>query len=294
VHLYQSNTFEGHVKQLFVIIILEFLNEWLEIYTSTKRLMSRKRMLNKRTVIVASSLAAIPLTAVLIAASINRRRRKLLQTSRLLEQARSKSSLITTAAIDRQQQKEKSQAQLQPTWQRSETKAAATTMAAAAASISTNATIATKDVTTPAQVLPSQPMEPSGTSDSAVIVDSPSQTPKEEEISVSDEARKSGESLKELIVTAIKEARDSAKGTGKRLKEQTINIADTSDSKDIHSLGDNVNTSIGLFEQTMIEIRKERYDKQIKLLDSYRDLLRTHIRVVDARSRMASKLKPGA
>jgi hypothetical protein len=262
--------------------------------------MVRKRMLNKRTVIVASSLAAIPLTAMIIAAAIHRRRRKSLETSRFSGQTRSKANVITTtttttaAVIDRQQQKEKSQEQLQPSSQGSETKAGA--MTATAATISTNTTIATKEdiTTTPAAVVPS-PMGPSGNPDSAIITPSSSyQTPEEEEISVSDEAKKSGESLKELIVTAIKEAKDSAKGTGKRLKEQTINIAATTDSKDIHSLGDNVNALIGLFEETMIEIRKERYDQQIKLLDSYKDLLQKHIKVIDARGRMARKLKPGA
>jgi hypothetical protein len=137
------------------------------------------------------------------------------------------------------------------------------------------------------------PSVPSTTSDNAVVVISP-QIPKAEEISVSDEARKAGESLKELIVTAIKEAKDSATGTGKRLKEQTINIATTVDSKDIHSLGDNVNASVQLFEEIMTKIRKEPYDEQIKLLDSYKDLLQTHINVVGARGRMAGKLKPGA
>ena len=44
----------------------------------------------------------------------------------------------------------------------------------------------------------------------------------------------------------------------------------------------------------MIEIRKERYDEQIKLLASYKDLLQTHIKVAYARRRMARKLKPGA
>jgi hypothetical protein len=135
---------------------------------------------------------------------------------------------------------------------------------------------------------------PSSTSDSSAIISSSSQTPKEEEISVSDEARKAGESLKELIVTAIKEAKDSAKGTGKRLKEQTIDIASTVDTKDVRSLGDNVKASVQLFEEIMIEIRKERYNEQIKLLDGYKDLLQTHIKVLDARGRMASKLKPGA
>lgn len=259
--------------------------------------MVRKRMLNKRTVIVASSLVAIPLTAIIIATAIHRRRRKSLETSRFSGQARSTANVIittTTAVIDRQQQKEKSQAQLQqPSSQGSETKAGA--MTATAATISTNTTIATKEdiTTTLAAVVPS-PMGPSGNPDSAIITPSSYQTPEEEEISVSDEAKKSGESLKDLIVTAIKEAKDSAKGTGKRLKEQTINIAATTDSKDIHSLGDNVNALVGLFEETMIEIRKERYDQQIKLLDSYKDLLQKHIKVIDARGRMARKLKPGA
>ena len=258
--------------------------------------MVRKKMLNKRTVILASTLVAIPLTAIIIATAIHRRRRKSLETSRFSGQTRSTANVITTttaAVIDRQQQKEKSQAQLQPSSQGSETKAAA--MTATAATISTNTTIATKEdiTTTPAAVVPS-PMGPSGNPDSAIITPSSYQTPEEEEISVSDEAKKSGESLKDLIVTAIKEAKDSAKGTGKRLKEQTINIAATTDSKDIHSLGDNVNALVGLFEETMIEIRKERYDQQIKLLDSYKDLLQKHIKVIDARGRMARKLKRGA
>jgi hypothetical protein len=138
------------------------------------------------------------------------------------------------------------------------------------------------------------PMAASSTSDSAERVSSsPSQTSREEEISVSDEAGKTGESLKELIVTAIKEAKDSANGTGKRLKQQPINIA-TAGSKDIHSLADNVNSLVKLFEETMIEIRKEQYNEQVKLLDSYKDLLRTHIKIIDARGKMARKLKPGA
>jgi hypothetical protein len=176
-------------------------------------------------------------------------------------------------------------------WQDSKTNALSKT---------TNASIISKN-TTPEVAVPSSPAT-SDTSDSEeVIVDSSSPsspssplTPIEEEISVSDEAKKSGESLKDLIVTAIKEAKDSAKGTGKRLKEQTINIAATTDSKEIHSLGDNVNALVGLFEETMIEIRKERYDQQIKLLDSYKDLLQKHIKVIDARGRMARKLKHGA
>src|SRR5215203_6502542 len=259
--------------------------------------MTRKKMLSKRAVIIASSLAAIPLTAVLIVVATHRGRHKSLQTTGSLEQTRSKMSVIVTTATHSQQQKEKPQAQPQPPRQGSETKKTAKTTTTAATIISANTIVDDKDITTPG--VESSPTVPSSTSDSAVIVPSSSsssspQTSKEEEISVSDEARKTGGSLKELIVTAIKEAKDSAKGTGKRLKQQTINVATKDDSKDIHSLGGNVNSLVRLFEETMTEIRKEPYNEQIKLLDSYKDLLQTHIKVIDARNRMASKLKPGA
>src|ERR671923_806654 len=245
----------------------------------------KKIVPNKRTLIVASSLAAIPLATVLVATAIYRRRRKSLRTNSFLGQTKSTTGVIsTTTANDRPELKEKSQGQQPSPRQVSETKAVTST------TTTNNATITTKSTTTPAAV-PS-PMVPSSTSDSAVIVSH--QTPKEQQMSVSDEARKAGESLKELIVTAVKEAKDSAKETGKRVKEQTINIAATVDSKDIRSLEDNVDALVNLFEETMTEIRKEHYDDQIKLLDSYKELLQMHIKVVHARSRMASKLNPGA
>jgi hypothetical protein len=241
---------------------------------------------NKRILILASSVATISLATLLVATALHRRRHESPRTQGFLEQTRSTKGVNTTTAIHREQLKEKSSESKPTPWQESKTKAVKRFT-------TNNATVISKN-TTPVAV-PS-PSVPSSTSDSAVMADSSSsyQTPEEEEISVSDEAKKSGESLKEMIVTAIKEAKDSAKGTGKRLKEQTINIAATTDSKDIHSLGDNVNALAGLFEETMIEIRKECYDQQIKLLDSYKDLLQKHIKVIDARGRMARKLKPGA
>src|ERR687892_725074 len=194
----------------------------------------RKMALNKRVLVIVSSLAAIPLTIALIAAASHRvKSHKLLQSRGFLGQTRSKTSVITTIPTHSQQQKEKSKAQPQSPWQGSETRAA--TMTTTTATISTDAIVADKDVITAPRVVPS-PMVPSSTSD----------------------------------------------------------IAATADSKDIRSLEDNVNALVSLFEETMTEIRKERYDEQIKLLDSYKDLLQTHIKVADARRRMASKLKPGA
>jgi type III secretory pathway component EscV len=239
---------------------------------------------NKKAVMVASCLAAIPLATLLVAITINRRRSKSLRAHKFSGQTKSTTGVTTTAATERQQPKEKSPGQQPLSLQGSETKALTST--------ATDGTITTKSTTTTSSAAISSPIVPSSTSDSPVIVSD--QTPKEEEMSVSDEARKAEESLKELIVTAVKEAKDSANETGKRLKEQTINIAATADSKDIRSLGDNLDALVNLFEETMIEIRKQRYDDQIKLLDNYKGLLHTHIKVVNARSRMASKLKPGA
>src|SRR5215216_814867 len=239
---------------------------------------------NKRTLILALSLTTISLATLLVASAIYRRKRKSPRTHGFLGQTRSTKGVDTTSSITyRQQLREKSQRRQPTPSQGAKTKAVTRTI--------TNATASSKKDPTTTATIPS-PIAPSTTSDSSAIV-SP-QTPKEEEISVYDEARKAGESLKELIVTAIKEAKDSAKGTGKRLKEQTIDIASTVDTKDVRSLGDNVKASVQLFEEIMIEIRKERYNEQIKLLDGYKDLLQTHIKVLDARGRMASKLKPGA
>src|SRR5215204_39938 len=238
---------------------------------------------NKRTLILASSLTAISLAILLVASAIHRRKRKSPRTHGFLGQIRSTKGVDTTSSITyRQQLREKSQRRQPTPSQGAKTKAVTRT--------TNNATATSKDPTTTATI--ASPNAPSSFSDSSSVV-SP-QTPKEEEISVSDEATKARESLKELIVTAIKEAKDSAKETGKQLKEQTINISTTVDSKDIRSLGHNVNASVQLFEETMTKIRKEPYDEQIKLLDSYKDLLKTHINVINAKGRMASKLKPGA
>jgi len=239
-------------------------------------------MPNKKTLILASSIATISLATVLVATALHRRRHKSPRTNGFLGQTRPTKGVNTTSATCREQLKEKLPETKPMYWQGSKVKAVTRN--------TTNVTVTSKNTTPVAEPSPSVP--PS-TSDSAVTIAS-SQTPKEEEISVPDEAKKAGQSLKELIITAIKDAKDSAKETGKRLKEQTINVATTVDSKDIHSLGNNVNASVQLFEETMTEIRKEPYDEQIKLLDSYKDLLKTHINVVDARGRMASKLKPGA
>jgi hypothetical protein len=267
---------------------------------SNKSAMRRKRMLNKKAVIVASSLGAIPLTALLIAIVGRRAKHRSLQKRILLKQTRSESNTLANIAptTHSQQQKEESQPQSEPLRQGFETMEATTATihtTTTATTTSTNTTSTDKDITIPAGLAVAVPslIEPSSSTE-GIMMTSPSHTPKGQEASISDEARKAGESLKELIVAAIKDAKDSAKGTGKRLKEETIDIAATADSKDIQSIGDTLNTLVALFEKTMTEIRKEDYNAQIKLLQSYKALLQTHIKVANARGMMARKLKPGA
>ena len=77
-----------------------------------------------------------------------------------------------------------------------------------------------------------------------------------------------------IIATAIKEAKDSAKGTAKQLKEQTINIATTTDSKDIHSFGLKVSNegkdwdkeSISGNEKKIYEIFQKRASEMVDSL----------------------------
>ncbi|MDQ4101172.1 MAG: hypothetical protein M3115_03170, partial [Thermoproteota archaeon] len=230
-------------------------------------------MLNKKAMIIASGLGAIPLAAVLIVIVNRKVRRSSLQGGRISEQTRSKSNAMTdkdnAIIIHTQQQKKESQSKsVSPLRGSEEVKM----MTAADTNAHTHiaSTDKDKDITIPAAiaVIAPSPVEPSRSIGSSMIV-SPPHT-REQELSISDEAKKAGESLKELIKAAIKDAKDSAKGTGKKIKEETVGIAATTDSKDIQSLGDNVDTLVGLFEKMMAEIRKEHYNEQIILLQSYK------------------------
>ncbi len=251
-------------------------------------------MLNKKAGIVISSLGPVALAALLIAIAAHRARHRSLKIKTLSRQTNSKENNFTTS-VDKQEEESQPPSE-SPRQGSGKVEMIRTTAVATTTTISTDITNADNDITVPsltlAAIVPS-PIEPSSTTENAMKT-SPSQTPKQQELSISDEARKAGESLKELIVAAIKDAKDSAKGTGKRLKEETIDIAATADSKDIRSTGDTLNTLVALFEKTMTEIRKEDYNAQIKLLQSYKDLLQTQIKVANARGMMARKLKPGA
>jgi hypothetical protein len=236
-----------------------------------------REVFNARTLIVASSIAAIPIIAGSLYVTIyqKRRRTKALSIDSGGEPKQRKTEKIipmqSLETIEQQQPLQKVE--------KSQIRTAVTAAAVVASSIEASKerpTTITTTTTTPTTV----PMQ--------------EQQRISPEAPVSTKAKQAGESLKELFVTAAREAKGSAKKTGRRLKEQTVDIAATADSKDIRSLGSDVENMTGLFEDMMAEIRKEGYDEQVTLLDSYKRLLQKQIRVLDAGRKLASNLKPGA
>lgn len=237
-----------------------------------------KEVFNARTLIVASSIAAITIIGGLLYVTIYQKRRR-----------RTKALSIDSAGEPKQRQTEKiipmqtlepigQQQPLQKVEKSQRRTTAVTAAAAVDSSIEASKERPTTITTTTSTAVPMQEQ----------------QRISPEEAPVSTKARQAGESLKKMFVTAAREAKGSAKKTGRRLKEQTVDIATTADSKDIHSLGSDVENMTGLFEDMIAEIRKEGYDEQVTLLDSYKRLLQKQIRVLDARRKLASKLKPGA
>jgi hypothetical protein len=279
-YYYQSTEyrqeFESHFPRLLIftykICIIESLNQ-----KSTKIGQPMPmEVFNARTLIVASSIAAIPIIAGSLYVTIYRKRR------------RTKALSIDSGGEPKQRKTEKiipmqtlePIGQQQPLQKVEESQIrTAVTAAAAASSIE-----ASKE----------RPTTITTTTTTSTAVPMQEQQRISPEAPVSTKAREAGELLKELFVTAAREAKGSAKKTGRRLKEQTVDIAATADSKDIRSLGSDVENMTGLFEDMMAEIRKEGYDEQVTLLDSYKRLLQKQISVLDARRKLASKLKPSA
>jgi hypothetical protein len=245
----------------------------------------------KRTIILASAVVALPISILLIGNAIERRKRNSKPTPELMRQPKStsgfgsNSSIITS--IHDHQQKENSQSLLPTPSQGSDT------VTETNANNSTN--IGSKNIPDnylTASVLTSQQIVSSGTAGSDIIVSN--QPTKEDGRSFSEQSKEKRESLRELIVAAVKKARDSEKEKGLRTKEQTIAESITTDSKAIHSLSEDLHAQVNIFDKTLSAIRKENYDKQVKLLDSYKELLMKQLKVIHARGRIARKLKPGA
>jgi hypothetical protein len=78
------------------------------------------------------------------------------------------------------------------------------------------------------------------------------------------------------------------------LKAQAAQTADLDikkDARDIQNLGSNIDNIINVFEDIMTDIRKERYGEQQRLLVGYKKLLEEQINVIDARLKMAKRLR---
>jgi hypothetical protein len=138
--------------------------------------------------------------------------------------------------------------------------------------------------------------------DSNIIVVSPSDTgstvyeddqSSAEVESISTKAKEAGLSLRQLILAFGRKAKTATEVTSKEIKSKTIDIA-TSDTKDIQTLGANVDSIIAAFEDTMDEIHKEDYDVQEKLLAGYKKYIESQVKVIDTRLKLAKRLKRGA
>ena len=138
--------------------------------------------------------------------------------------------------------------------------------------------------------------------DSNIIVVSPSDTgptvyeddqSTAEVESISTKAKEAGLSLRQLILAFGRKAKTATEVTSKEIKSKTIDVA-TSDTKDIQTLGANVDSIIAAFEDTMDEIHKEDYDVQEKLLAGYKKYIESQVKVIDTRLKLAKRLKRGA
>ena len=115
-----------------------------------------------------------------------------------------------------------------------------------------------------------------------------------EEESLSAKAKDAGQSLKDLIIYLGQKAKAISYEKTTDLKAeaaQTANLDIRKDARDIQKLGDNIESIITVFENIMTDIRRERYGEQERLLIGYKKLLEEQVNVIDARLKMAKRLR---
>ena len=143
---------------------------------------------------------------------------------------------------------------------------------------------------------------PSNSKEERVVVATPTNTeykryevkPSPEEESISARARDVGQSLRDLVTYMGQKAKVITEQGTTGLKAQADQIADLDlkkDARDIQNLGSNIDNIINVFEDIMTDIRKERYSEQQRLLVGYKKLLEEQINVIEARLKMAKRLK---
>lgn len=114
--------------------------------------------------------------------------------------------------------------------------------------------------------------------------------------SVSDKARQTGQSIKELAKSIGDATKTKVKETSDKIVENRDSIrpgyvAERKDAQDISRLGVLTEELARSFENTMTAIQAHDYDDQSKMLLGYRKLLEEQINLIDSRSRMAKRLK---
>jgi hypothetical protein len=143
---------------------------------------------------------------------------------------------------------------------------------------------------------------PSDSKEERVVVATPTNTeykryevkPSPEEESISARARDVGQSLRDLVIYMGQKAKAITEQGTTGLKAQADQIDDLDlkkDARDIQNLGSNIDNIINVFEDIMTDIRKERYSEQQRLLVGYKKLLEEQINVIEARMKMAKRLK---
>ena len=143
---------------------------------------------------------------------------------------------------------------------------------------------------------------PSNSKEERVVVATPTNTeykryevkPSPEEESISARARDVGQSLRALVTYMGQKAKAISEQSTTSLKAQADQIADLDlkkDARDIQNLGSNIDNIINVFEDIMTDIRKERYSEQQRLLVGYKKLLEEQINVIEARLKMAKRLR---
>ena len=118
--------------------------------------------------------------------------------------------------------------------------------------------------------------------------------PSSEEESLSAKAKDAAQSLKDLIIYLGQKAKAISYEKTTDLKAEAAQTADLDlrkDAHDIQKLGDNIESIITVFENIMTDIRRERYGEQERLLVGYKKLLEEQVNVIDARLKMAKRLR---
>jgi hypothetical protein len=118
--------------------------------------------------------------------------------------------------------------------------------------------------------------------------------PSSEEESLSAKAKDAGQSLKDLITYLGQKAKAITHEKTIDLKAEAAQAADLDirkDARDIQKLGDNIEGIITVFENIMTDIRRQHYGEQERLLIGYKKLLEEQINVIDAKLKMAKRLK---